>query len=34
METSIFVTGLAQQFFLYVARLLTTEDANGNGSCA
>jgi hypothetical protein len=26
-----FVTDLAQQFSLYVARLLTTEDANGNG---
>jgi hypothetical protein len=34
METSIFVTDLAQQFSLYVARLFTTEDANGNGSCA
>jgi hypothetical protein len=34
METSIFVTDLAQQFSLYVARLLTAEDANDNGSCA
>jgi hypothetical protein len=28
METSIFVTGVAQQFSFHVARLLPIEDAN------